>query len=254
MVIITVTLGAQHPFTREDSPDLFKENKISKLDKAEGWRKNNSGKWISAQNMIPKANQDADQVMDTDRADNFYTLKLSELVRGNKTYYLFTKIYTLTGFKYQHLKMGTLTSFIHHFYVFEKSELEKLQNLENKKTYTVAIKVKAFQSLHGSDRSIIDWYQKYPKDFKENKKATLYIKVRTSQEKNLAHFLIYAKQYNKYKKRFFFWSNLMYDRELEQVDKTFKTAYYEVSLKKFNKLFNINNVESESFEQDILRE
>ena len=106
------------------------------LIKAIGWTLNPEGQWISRQNRIPVfLENEFKSLIDYERdglgIDNFISYQLKEIKIGDKTYSILIKKYKDGEFKYPSIKEGWMNYTRLCYYVFETTELEKLNFLKN---------------------------------------------------------------------------------------------------------------------------
>lgn len=220
------------PFQRRNDVRLFEITELNRMTQAVGWCKNSAGKWVSAENKIPSER-------DGDGLDNFSILSVSDLLHEGKAYILFTKTYSGTTIQYPRLKMGHKTVYGTHFWIFEKAELEKLRNLPENQTHMVEIPLTCIMWFSDAGRNLGDWLQVHPKDFTRPVRGTFHIISRISRAKNLAHFLVYYKEYNFSDRIWYYGGNqLAYELKTDPV-KTFETAYFETTYDAFGALFQI---------------
>lgn len=226
----------QDPFSRSNDTRLFTENVLNRLDKATGWIKNDVGEWESAENKIPSKFE----IEDGD--DNFASLTMSDLrCPGGKTYALLYKKFYYTRYLYPTLHKKPYKDYSTYYWVFEKSELEKLKNLPEGKTIQLEIRLKDnCYLIDKNDGTLIDWYQKYPEDINEPCKDSLVVLVRLSHEKNLVQFLLYYKKFDQDSKGWLIRGAGSLNSKLEADPlKTFDTTYFEISFDAFKTLFRI---------------
>ena len=176
------------------------EEVISQIDSAKGWLLNPDGEWISSNNKIPSnlSTQFLNQI-DSEReglgTDNFISYQLREITYKNKSYYALIKHYNFGFYEYEAIKEDWTPVTSHLIYVFEKSELKKLDNIKDGEINMVELDLITHQyNIYHDDEN--DAFNKLEKSIKiKDKKARpnrLILHIAPYKEKGIVQFQIYA--------------------------------------------------------------
>lgn len=138
-IIISLFLSLStfaQPRINEPLP-IFSSQPIETLDKGViGWGLSNDGQWISEKRVIPKNLNSMDKKGRLERInkiglDNFKELRIYPVIFGADTLVLLMKLYEAGYYKYQKSQRGWQKEKKCHYFIFHKSELKKLDALED---------------------------------------------------------------------------------------------------------------------------
>lgn len=131
-------------------------NKInSELKKATGWKLNVEGHWDSRRNRIPVSIESQfKKLIDYEARglgdDNFSSYQFRDIVIDFDTLVVFIKEFWSGYYTYQSIEKGWNTTSKSDYYVFKKSELEKLSNLKDSSINLVKIETIFSGTLYSS--------------------------------------------------------------------------------------------------------
>ncbi len=163
-----------------------------------GWRKNDVGRWVyNSSDSIPSFRARENDSIQGGKSDEMGWLKARDFTHDGKDYTVILKIGVhFAGYKYKYIKRGAKYRSSIAYWIFAKSELEKLKNLEEGKANIVKIKLTASYFRHGEDEDVEEWIENYPDQFKKSKlnPGTLYLNIRPFKEKDKAQFMLFVRK------------------------------------------------------------
>lgn len=252
--LILMLLSVQHIFAQDrvnkQLPKISGEI-MGKLDKATGWLYGDDGQWISRKNRIPVyVEEEYKSLIDYEKRglgkDNFNFYELKTIKIDNKEYYIIIKEFKSGYYKYRNIKEGWVSADHNvYYYIFEKSELEKLSSIKN--TELNVIKIKCLYA--GSKRFLDKVY--YPIIEKEISKKILNpskyepehyltINFKPFGDKKIVQFLIFDIQ--KTSSGGILVDGLVASPEYKtkyDTEDIYKKFYYETDYESFNKFLKI---------------
>lgn len=126
-------------------PVISKDNKGILL-KAKGWLKNQYGEWVSRDNKIPNDLEIKFKALDNFEyyglgQDNFVSYQIKDIEIENITYALLIKKEKWGYYLYPTINEGWQSSGTCKYYIFDKNELIKFQNVLSEKTTEINLKL-----------------------------------------------------------------------------------------------------------------
>lgn len=124
---------------------IFASQAIESLDRGVvGWSLSKDGQWMSEKNTIPKNLNSMDKKGRLERInkiglDNFKELRIYPVIFGADTLVLLTKLYETGYYKYKRSQRGWQKEKKCHYFIFHKSELKKLDALEDSVVQVIKI-------------------------------------------------------------------------------------------------------------------
>ncbi|MGE6353968.1 hypothetical protein ACQKCJ_08820 [Flavobacterium sp. NPDC079362] len=231
--IITLLLLVSSAFifsqNRQDDklPIISKEIK-GQIISANGWKKNQYGKWVTAKNKIP---YDIEQQFKSlinfevyslgNSGQNFISYQLKDVKINDTTYSLLIEKYRDGFYKYETIQEGWVNSNSYKYYVFDKNQLENLKKINDDSIHTFEILLlqndeKHFINLSTiSDNVIAKEINSVIKDPTPYTKKTLFITIRKFKSKNIIQFFISTYYYG-------FSEDMYYETDLLNFNKFLK--------------------------------
>ncbi|MBF4491895.1 hypothetical protein IR010_05020 [Flavobacterium sp. MR2016-29] len=115
-------------------PIISKKNNA--LINANGWLKNQSGQWISGKNKIPQDLGENQKLLGNYESyglgsDNFTSLEIKDITISDSTYAILIKKYKDGFYTYSSIQKGWNNRISCKYFVFSKSELQKIKSIKN---------------------------------------------------------------------------------------------------------------------------
>jgi hypothetical protein len=246
-------------------PPIISQFVLGNLSSAKGWLYNPEGQWVSRQNRIPYFLPHSEkQFIDFEDynlgIDNFISYEFREVKIKDSNYILFIKKYKDGDYKYESIQKGWRNYNSIDYYVFSKSDFDRLQNLKNDTINLVKIWILYHSQLKWTSlntyildiqKAIADDVDKYV-DFGNTFYLTFHIAPYKS--KDIVQFQIYT-LYSKYDVVGGILNELKdVDAVSDGINKVmdvdsqkiysknilFKHCYYEVDYQNFNKFIKLN--------------
>lgn len=255
-----------------NSVNLFSQDRVSKpiptigtqikgqLTKSTGWLLNPESQWVSRPNKIPSFIENQyktliDYEYDGLGFDNFISYQMRDIKIQDSTYSILIKKYKDGYYKYSSIKEGWTNYNSVMFYVFNKTELRKLDDVVNDSINLIKINVLYSNSITwiNNETYISDIQKEIVKQIDEKKsdKETedyLVFQIAPYKTKNIVQFQIYS-SYSKYniiggiiKEHKVKDENGKYSWDEKQIylsKDLFKYCYYEVDYLTFNNFIKI---------------
>ena len=240
-LILLVSFSFYNSFSQEriDSkqPSINK-NLVFTLNQATGYLKNETGKWVSKQNRIPFRLEPQFEKLSNSEVyslgennENFIKYEFSKININDTIYNVFIRYYKSGFYEYKSIKKGWNYTKSIDFYVFDNSELEKL-NLFTKDSLN-NLKIKPIY------HSTLEYLDEYKLSYIENK-----IQELKSKKKNLSTYEKLVER--KYKKETYLYFNFLYFKDVVR----FKIDIFDFDLK--DEYYETSKVNFESFYVDFL--
>jgi hypothetical protein len=254
------------------SVNLFSQNRVNKptpiigtkvkgqLTKSTGWILNPEGQWVSRSNKIPSYLENQYKILMDHGSeglgiDNFISYQIREIKIQDSTYSILIKKYKDGYYKYSSLNEGWTNYNSVMFYVFNKNELRKLDDVVNDSINLIKIKVLYSNSITwiNNETYISDIQKEIAKEIYEkegDKEAEEYLvfQIAPYKPKNIVQFQIYS-SYSKYNiiggiiKEYIVKdeksSYSSEDKNIYLSKDLFKYCYYEVDYLTFNNFMKI---------------
>lgn len=231
---------------RINSPlPIFSSQPIEILDNGvKGWSLSKDGQWMSEKHIIPMYLNSMDKKGRLERInkiglDNFKELRIYPVIFGADTLVLLTKLYEAGYYKYQKSQRGWQKEKKCHYFIFHKSELKKLDALEDSAVQVI--------KLNMLDNGVITYEYGNQIMSKIKKKVVLdkkhgYDLIVTLQpflKDESIRFQFYAMH-----KEFEEVSGVLDDFKINGIsvygdDKLFDHLYYETDINRFSSFFNM---------------
>jgi hypothetical protein len=255
-----------------NSVNLFSQDRVSKpiptigtqikgqLTKSTGWLLNPESQWVSRPNKIPSFIENQyktliDYENDGLGLDNFISYQLRDIKIQDSTYSILIKKYKDGYYKYSSIKEGWTNYNSVIFYVFNKNELRKFDDVTNDSINLIKINVLYSNSVAwiNNETYISDIQKEIVKqiDEKKNDEVTeeyLVFHIAPYKTKNIVQFQIYS-SYGTYnnisgiiKEHKVKDENGKYSWDEKQIylsEDLFKYCYYEVDYLTFNNFIKI---------------
>jgi hypothetical protein len=211
---------------------------VGTLENATGWRKNNDGKWISYEKVIPRASDKSTPT--ADGTDNFRILKLQKITYKDQTFMMLWKKYKRGSIKYKHLRMGYKSEVNNGYWIFQKEELNKLKEIKDGQHNIIKIKLINNFMISGDETDVRDYLARFTEYFEEKPgSGTLDINIIPDKSQNKVKFLIYH-HYINYRKEETIDSGIQeLPLNIVTSEKLFDHAYFETTYEGFNNFLNI---------------
>ncbi|MEO7975982.1 hypothetical protein [Flavobacterium sp.] len=210
-------------------PIISKENK-GVLLKAKGWLKNQYGEWVSRDNKIPNDLGIEYKAVDNFEyyslgQDNFVSYQVKDIQIEDVTYVLLIKKEKWGYYLYPTINEGWKTSGTCKYYIFDKSELIKFQNVLPETMTTINLKLIYSGNIQPVNfLNLNDLYLS-----KEINREIIKQKAKQYEEEPDYLSVDITLFENKKIVQFYFWKN--YEQH--------ENRYYEVDLLTFNKFIKI---------------
>lgn len=230
----------------KSKPDISTET-ISELNESTGWVLNRDEEWISLENTIPTSTLGSKykSLYDYEKygigCDNFNFFKLKEITFKDSVYYILLKQYKSGYYKYKSIEEDWRNRTSHAAYIFTKSELSKLDSINDSQINLIEIALIAQINIsYTTELEAIDLIQTKIDLSKPNRaKSNLILHIAPYKEKNIVQFQIYTTtgEYNiiSGNNR----ENAKYVKQHYLKDDLFKNFYYETDYSNFNNFLNI---------------
>ena len=254
-----------------NSASLISQDRVSKpipkigskisgqLIKSTGWVLNPESQWVSRPNRIPSFIENnykslIDFEYDGLGLDNFISYQIRDIKIQDSTYSILIKKYKDGDYKYRSIKKGWINYNSLMFYVFNKSELSKLDYLVNDSINLVKLDVLYWNSLtiinnetyiSDIEKEIVKQIDKKTDDSRS--KVYLVFHISPYKKKNIVQFQIYStyggiliggmiKEHKiKDENGRFAWDQ----KRIYLSNELFKNCYYEVDYLTFNSFIKI---------------
>jgi hypothetical protein len=185
------------------------QNQIKgQLTKSKGWLLNPEGQWVSRQNRIPAFIENQYKVLidyekDGLGIDNFISYQFRDIKIGDSLYTILIKKYKDGYYKYSSIKEGWTNYNSVLFYVFEKTEADKLKDVINDSINQINISVLYSNNLIWINEAtyLLDIEKELSKQINAKEKVKdeyLIFHIAPYKDKNIVQFQIYT-SYSKYK-------------------------------------------------------
>jgi len=241
---------------------LFSQERINKpiptigtqikgqLSKSTGWMLNPEGQWVYRSNRIPSFIENEfktliDYESDGLGFDNFISYQIRDIKIQDSTYSILIKKYKDGYYTYPSINKGWTAYNSVQFYVFNKAELSKLDNVVNDTINLIKIKVLSSNSITWiNNETFISDIQKeivkqniLPENSNEETEDYLVFQIAPYKTKNIVQFQIYS-SYGKsiggiIEEHKVKGSQIYLSKDL------FKYCYYEVDYLTFNNFIKI---------------
>uniref|UniRef100_UPI0040481AD8 hypothetical protein n=2 Tax=Flavobacterium sp. TaxID=239 RepID=UPI0040481AD8 len=240
-LILLVSFSFYNSFSQEriDSkqPSINK-NLVFTLNQATGYLKNETGKWISKQNRIPFRLEPQFEKLSNSEVyslgennENFIKYEFRKININDTIYNVFIRYYKSGFYEYKSIKKGWNYTKSLDFYVFDNSELEKLNLFTKDSLNNLKIKPIYYSTL--------EYLDEYKLSYIENK-----IQELKSKKKNLSTYEKLVER--KYKKETYLYFNFLYFKDVVR----FKIDIFDFDLK--DEYYETSKVNFESFYVDFL--
>jgi len=118
----------------EKLPVIIKKNNALIL--ATGWLKNEAGQWTSGKNKIPRDLGENQKLLGNYESyglgtDNFISMEIKDVTISDSTYAILIKKYRDGFYTYSSIQKGWNNKTSCKYYVFSKSELQKVRDIKN---------------------------------------------------------------------------------------------------------------------------
>ena len=220
---------------------------ISQLKKATGWMLNKDAEWVSLKNTIPTSTLGSKykSLYGYEKygigCDNFNFFKLKEITHNDIAYFILIKQYRSGYYKYSNIEEDWRPNISHSAYVFSKSELTKLNSINDSQINMVEIQLIDYLDLRYTSESeaIEEIKTKINLDKAIDKTLKLILHIAPYKEKKIVQFQIYSIEHSFKYINGINRKNASRVKEYYLKDELFKHSYYETDYSNFNKFLNI---------------
>lgn len=156
--ILISTLITYSQNREDDKLPIISKDIIGQISSANGWKKNQYGKWVTNKNKIP---YDIEQQYKSlinyevyalgDNRQNFISYQLYDIKIKDSIYSLLVEKYRDGFYRYESISEGWQNSNSYKYYVFNKKDLEELKKTNDDSIHSFEIKL-----LYGDDKKYTD--------------------------------------------------------------------------------------------------
>ena len=241
LMIILIGLLQINPIKSQErvNKELPKINLTTKgyLNSSTGWLLNPEGQWISRNGKIPFFIENKYELLiDYEEKglglDNFFSYEIRDIVIKDSLYSILIKKYINGFYRYNAIKEGWYYCNSISFYVFEKPEINKLNNIKSDSTYLIKLKTNLYGNLDMvGDFNNNDYLKEIEKEIKGHPYSggdmQVTFQLRSFKSKDIVQFVIFKGNFSIYP--------LMGVPSNEQ----FNYCYYETTFNNFNEFIKI---------------